>query len=925
MNTLTTSFVNFTGLPQWRRGDLNNLALFATLGAVLALIGYLFWSGYETNLRAALITTDNLAMILADDIESSFDRAQSDLRGLALQVTGEDLSGHVPEARRRDIEARIAAHLLAFPAMVNYHVFDANGQVVFGAGKANRTQAFNVSDRAWFQQLRDDPRRDFVMSDLLVAKSAQSQAIILGIAIRDGDGRFVGVVNAVVNLTYFQTLVDRLDIGTKGMVAVRRKDDGRLILRRPPMGAEDNVKRVSSRRMLTSYPLTVTVALAADDFLAPWRAQTALLGVTALVLLVSLIRLYRREQSARARVGKIAEDLKQSEAHLSDEAARLDLILSSAGEGIYGIDANGHFLFINPSARRFLGIADDVDLIGQSAHAWNRHSGADARPCSNDTCHVIRTIRDGISRHSDNQFFRRQDGTLFPVELSANAMVRDGACSGAVVTFRDISDRKEVEARLRDSEERFRSLVEGTTDWVWETDKDHRFSWISQSLDPVLGIPSTTLLGRLRRDLVSPEHEIEASQWQAHLADLDARRAFRDYRYWIQASDGQARWISVSGAPRFDERGGFLGYRGCGTDITAQADTAQRLRMLSTAVERSPVSVVITDVNGTIEYVNSHFTAVTGYEAVEAIGGNSRMVSSGLTSIETYRDMWATITAGQRWVGELRNRRKSGELYWEMVVIAPVLDDGGKVSHYVSIKEDVTERRDLQDKLKQTNSDLEQFAYVASHDLRQPLRMISSYLSIAQDRLGPQLDDDTRKYFGYAVGGAKRMDRLILDLLDYSRTGKRAESGPVMLAEVVADALANLTVAISEAEAEVVVAEDLPTVKGDEMDLIRLFQNLIGNAVKYRAPERRPRIEIGCRRSGPDLLVTVSDNGMGIAPSDRERAFGIFQRLVPKDQYEGNGIGLAVCKKIVEQHGGRIWIEPSQGEGTTFIFSLPAA
>jgi len=346
--------------------------------------------------------------------------------------------------------------------------------------------------------------------------------------------------------------------------------------------------------------------------------------------------------------------------------------------------------------------------------------------------------------------------------------------------------------------------------------------------------------------------------------------------------------------------------------------------MLSTVVEQSPVSVVITDTKGAIEYVNSHFAIASGYEAEEAIGQNPRLLASGETAEEVYQDMWATITAGRRWSGELLNRRKDGELRWEMVVIAPLLDDAAQAVHYVAIKEDVTESRRLRDQLRQTNAELEQFAYVASHDLRQPLRMVSSYLGLIERRLGPQLDEELKEFFGYAIGGARQMDRLILDLLEYSRTGKTRAESAVPLAESVARALLDLTVAIREAGAEIVVADNLPTIVGDPIELTRLFQNLIGNAVKYRAPGRPPRVAIGCRRQGREWLVTVADNGIGIAPQDRDRAFGIFQRLVGLGEYEGTGIGLAVCKKIAEHHRGRIWIESAEGgDGTTFVIAFP--
>ena len=248
----------------------------------------------------------------------------------------------------------------------------------------------------------------------------------------------------------------------------------------------------------------------------------------------------------------------------------------------------------------------------------------------------------------------------------------------------------------------------------------------------------------------------------------------------------------------------------------------------------------------------------------------------------------------------------------------------GKLQGLVVSHSDITARKTLDLTLRRANAELEQFAYVASHDLRQPLRMVSSYLGLIERRLNLDDDADLKDFFGFAVDGAKRMDRMILDLLEYSRTGRHEASfQPTRLSDVVTISLANLEVVVTEAEAAVEMIGDLPTVLGSQTELERLFQNLIGNAIKYRSSDRPIRVQIECYPDGGEWIVSVRDNGIGIAPNDRERAFMIFQRLVPQDAYEGTGIGLAVCKKIVESHSGRIWIEDGLDGGTSVCFSLP--
>jgi signal transduction histidine kinase len=232
--------------------------------------------------------------------------------------------------------------------------------------------------------------------------------------------------------------------------------------------------------------------------------------------------------------------------------------------------------------------------------------------------------------------------------------------------------------------------------------------------------------------------------------------------------------------------------------------------------------------------------------------------------------------------------------------------------------------------LRRSNAELEQFAYVASHDLQEPLRKVASFCQLLEKRFGDQLDERGIEYIGYAVDGAKRMQVLINDLLTFSRVGRlnTTTDGDVDLDATLDHALGNLTTAIDESGADIVRTAALPTVAGDRTLLTMLWQNLIGNAVKFRRGDVAPRIVVECAPGTGDYdgfwLVTVSDNGIGIAQEFVEKVFVIFQRLHGRDSYGGTGIGLALCKKIVEHHGGTIWIDTSYPEGTRFQFTLPA-
>ena len=246
---------------------------------------------------------------------------------------------------------------------------------------------------------------------------------------------------------------------------------------------------------------------------------------------------------------------------------------------------------------------------------------------------------------------------------------------------------------------------------------------------------------------------------------------------------------------------------------------------------------------------------------------------------------------------------------------------------------DITERknneeelRNLAENLMRSNRELEQFAYVASHDLQEPLRMVSSYTQLLATRYGDRLDQDAREFIDYAVDGANRMQRLIQDLLAFSRvTTRGGELTEVDTKQILTEALKNLQVAIPESGA-VVSSGNLPHVMGDSSQIVMLFQNLISNALKFRDPERRTNVRVEAEKT-PDhdgfLTFMVSDNGIGIEDKFFDRIFVIFQRLHGRREYPGTGIGLALCKRIVERHGGRIWLESTFGTGTTFFFTLP--
>ena len=270
----------------------------------------------------------------------------------------------------------------------------------------------------------------------------------------------------------------------------------------------------------------------------------------------------------------------------------------------------------------------------------------------------------------------------------------------------------------------------------------------------------------------------------------------------------------------------------------------------------------------------------------------------------------------------------------------PVRDTEDEIFAGMIVAQDVTERREYERKLEESNERLEQFAYAASHDLQEPLRMVSSYLQLLEQRYADELGEDGREFIQFAVDGAGRMREMIDGLLEYSRVDTRGDPfEPVDLNRVLEDVREDLQVRVEQSDAEITVA-DLPRVEGDTGQLRQVVQNLLDNAIEYSG-DGPPRIRVSARRNAPDQgpptdpprsvsernewVLSVSDRGIGIDPDDADRVFDVFQRLHARNEHEGTGIGLALCERVVERHGGEIWVESEPGEGSTFSFTLPAA
>ncbi|WP_276253127.1 sensor histidine kinase [Halomontanus rarus] len=408
------------------------------------------------------------------------------------------------------------------------------------------------------------------------------------------------------------------------------------------------------------------------------------------------------------------------------------------------------------------------------------------------------------------------------------------------------------------------------------------------------------------------KNAIEAALEEGEPFDVELR---------FHTPEGEARWLRVQGVPETvgDD---VVSLRGAAQDITERKEHEQELQRVRERMEfaLNATDAVVWDWN--VEANEASF-----YPSAKSLYG---------TTVETWEDFIEVIHPEDREraqqnieqsleTGEPKHEEirivRDGETRWIEAPGHPIeADDGSK--RMIGVARDITDRKTYERRLEESNKRLEQFAYAASHDLQEPLRMISSYLQLIENRADDELTEETEEFLEFAINGADRMRDMIDGLLAYSRVETQGEPfEPVDLDEVVADVQDNLDVRITESDADVEV-DELPRVLGDENQLHQVFQNLLSNAIEYSGDEP-PQVSISAVRNGSMWEVSVRDEGIGIEPDEQDRIFEVFQRLHSQNDHEGSGIGLALCERIVERHGGEIWVESELGAGSTFTFTLP--
>ncbi|TMT86618.1 PAS domain S-box protein [Haloterrigena sp. H1] len=622
-------------------------------------------------------------------------------------------------------------------------------------------------------------------------------------------------------------------------------------------------------------------------------------------------------------------DRKEAQQARQESEKRFQSIVDAVDEyAIFMLDPDGYVRSWNEGAKRIKGYSA-TEIIGEHFSTFYTEADREDDIPERNLTHARETGT------VEGEGWRvRSDGSRFWASVTITAIYDEGELQGYAKITRDMTDRREREQRLRHEYELSERILETSPVGIAVVNRDGSTARANERMAELLDLPSDdeSVYTTAQRDMYDTNGEFIPIEERPVPRVFETGTPVTDREIRLNRPDGQ-QWLSVNVRPITDEQGEPEQVVETATDITDLKELAQRRKRELEEREKELDAVQLaTNLLETAdqpasdllqEFVTSlpQFFRYPNRTAVCVSVGDHEVVT------DTYEPLEQRITAS------------SSTANGTPIAIDIVLHDdpdlaADDAAGFSDEEADLLEtlatllklhfdRREYIEELQASNGRLEQFAYAASHDLQEPLRMVTSYLQLIETRYGEALDEDGEEFLDYAVDGAERMREMIDGLLEYSRVETRGDPfEAVDLETVLSDVLADLQFSIEEHDAEI-TAESLPTVVGDASQLRQVFQNLLDNAIEYSGDEP-PRVHVAAERTGDEWTISIRDDGIGIAPDDEERVFEVFQRLHTNEEHAGTGIGLALCRRIVERHDGEIWVDSEPGEGTTVSFTLPA-
>ena len=647
---------------------------------------------------------------------------------------------------------------------------------------------------------------------------------------------------------------------------------------------------------------------------------------------------------------------RQAEDRLRESEVRFRKLFEDSRQAVVLLE-DGHFVDANRAALELLCMTDPAELIGRTPADVSPPVQADGTPSDAAFEQTLHALLVGGSMQFE-WLLRRTDGRILAIEVLGTTIQHEGRDILHVV-WRDVTDRREAERRLRESEEQHRLLSENASDVIWLYDlRAECFVFVSQAVERMLGYRVDEVIGRSLRELMMPDiyerlHAPFVARMEAFRAG-DTSMRIRTVDIEQPCRDGRILDTEVTTTLRTDTEGRVTHLQGVTRDITARKRAEADLRKLWLAVEQSPNSIVITNTDTEIEYVNQRFSDITGYGRDEALGQNLRALRSELTDIGIYDAMWDALGRGESWSGELVNRRKGGTLYTESAQVAPVRQPDGRITHYLVMEEDITEKKaaaeeldahryHLEELVRSRTAELERaridaeaasrskstFLANMSHEIRTPMNAIIGFTHLLRRELKvPAQVDKLEKI----TGSAKHLLGIINDVLDLSKI----EADRLQLEEVPFSVLTTLDhvrsmMADRIASRHLELREEIDprlqglTLIGDPLRVGQILINYLSNAVKFTEHGHiTMRAQMLLEQDSAVVLrFEVSDTGIGIAPEQQARLFEAFEQAeaATTRKYGGTGLGLVISRRLARLMGGEVGVQSEPGLGSTFSFS----
>jgi PAS domain S-box-containing protein len=565
----------------------------------------------------------------------------------------------------------------------------------------------------------------------------------------------------------------------------------------------------------------------------------------------------------------------------------------------------------------------ELKLVGYSREEYIGHSILEFHVDEAVIDDILRRLKSNEELHGSEARLRCKDGSIRYVSISSNVYREDGQFVHTRCVTLDITEQK----RAFELQNRLAAIVESSDDAIISKDLDGIIRSWNRGAERIFGYTEQEILGKHISTLAAPDRVDEIP---TILGRLRRGERINHYETKRRTKDGRILTVSLTVSPIRDSSGTIIGASKVARDITEQKGIAELQERLAAIVESSDDAIISKDLDGIIRSWNRGAERIFGYTEQEIVGKHISILAAPDRVDET-PTILGRLRRGERINHyETKRQTKDGRILTVSLTVSPIRNSSGTIIGASKVARDITERelqqhalREANSALMRSNADLQQFAYSASHDLQEPLRTVSIYGQLLQKKFGGKLGAKGDEYIGYMVQGALRMEQLLRDLRVYTQASmsRQEATEDIEAGEILDRTLVNLGVAIKESGASI-TRTDLPRLRMHEFELEQLFQNLIANAIRYRA-SAPPRIHVAAVQQSAGWLFSVQDNGIGIDPQYKEQIFGLFNRLHSASEHPGTGLGLAICERNVERRGGKIWVESEAGRGSTFYFTIP--